>query len=120
MFNWRDFDRIFDEMFSFPMNNKGWNRKTFKSPDGSMSYTIMSKGFGFEPKVDEVEFLKNKLERAVEEQNFEEAVELRDKIKSLEVNKEKISELQSKLDECIKNQEFEKAIEYRDKIKNLK
>jgi protein-arginine kinase activator protein McsA len=64
--------------------------------------------------------LKNKLDVAVEEQNFEEAVNLRDQIKSLEKNKEKISELQTKLDECIKKQDFEKAIEYRDKINDLK
>ena len=63
---------------------------------------------------------QNKLDVAVEEQNFEEAVKLRDQIKSLEKNKEKISELQTKLDECIKKQDFEKAIEYRDKIKDLK
>ena len=56
----------------------------------------------------------------VEEQKFEEAVELRDKISSLEKNKEKILELKEKLNECIKNQNFEKAIEYRDKITNLK
>jgi protein-arginine kinase activator protein McsA len=47
-------------------------------------------------------------------------VELRDKIKKLEENKEKISELQSKLDESIKNQDFEKCIQYRDEIKKLK
>ena len=57
---------------------------------------------------------------AVEEQDFEKAVELRDKIKSLEKNKEKISELEKKLSECVEKQEYEKAIEYRDKIKALK
>jgi protein-arginine kinase activator protein McsA len=77
----------------------------------------MSKGF---KPTDELGELKNKLDVAVEEQNFEEAVKLRDQIKSLEKNKEKISELQTKLDECIKKQDFEKAIEYRDKIKALK
>jgi protein-arginine kinase activator protein McsA len=80
----------------------------------------MTRGFGNEPKSDELDLLKHKLEVAIEKQEFEEAVELRDKIKSLEKNKEKISELQSKLDECVKKQEFEKAIEYRDKIKALK
>jgi protein-arginine kinase activator protein McsA len=69
---------------------------------------------------DELGNLKEKLNLAIEDQNFEEAVELRDKIKSLEVNKKKISELQAKLDESIKNQDFEKSIEYRDQIKSLK
>jgi protein-arginine kinase activator protein McsA len=57
---------------------------------------------------------------AVEEQNFEDAVKLRDEIKNLEINQEKISELKNKLDECVKNQDFESAIEYRDQIKSLK
>ena len=57
---------------------------------------------------------------AVEEQDFEQAVELRDKIKNLEENKEKISELNKELEECIKTQNFEKAIEVRDKLNSLK
>jgi protein-arginine kinase activator protein McsA len=120
MFNWRDFDRMFDEMFNNSFgDNRGWDKKSYRSPDGSISYTFMTRGGGI-PKNDELEFLKHKLNKSVEEQDFEQAVELRDKIKNLEENKEKISELQSKLDECVKNQEFEKAIEYRDKIKALK
>ena len=120
MFNWKEFDEMFDKMFSMRsdfFNDKSWNYKTYKSPDGKYSYTYMSKGF--KPN-DELDELKNKLNIAVEEQNFEEAVKLRDQIKSLEKNKEKISELQTKLDECIKKQDFENAIEYRDKIKALK
>ena len=120
MINWREFDRIIDEMFSFPMSNRGWDKKTFRSPDGSISFTYMSRGFGSEPKNDDLELLKHKLEVAIEKQEFEEAVNLRDEIKSLEENKEKILELEAKLDECIKRQDFEKAIEYRDKIKALK
>jgi protein-arginine kinase activator protein McsA len=57
---------------------------------------------------------------AVEDQNFEEAVELRDKIKNLEKNKEKISGLKKELDECVKIQNFERAIELRDELNSLK
>lgn len=120
MFNFRDFDKLFNEMFSermgFNLDSKNWTKKTYKSPDGSFSYTYMT------PKVDSDELyeLKEKLDLAIEDQNFEEAVELRDKIKKLEENKEKISELQSKLDESIKTQDFEKSIFYRDEIKKLK
>jgi excinuclease UvrABC helicase subunit UvrB len=123
MLNFRDFDKIFNEMFSERMNfgssffdDSNWNKKTYKSKDGSFSITYMV------PKSedDELGNLKEKLNLAIEDQNFEEAVELRDKIKSLEVNKKKISELQAKLDESIKNQDFEKSIEYRDQIKSLK
>lgn len=124
MFNWNEFDKIFDEMFSslrpISFDDKSWTKKTYKSPDGLYSYTYLSKINKKEAPVDEINLLKQKLEIAVEEQKFEEAVELRDKINSLEKNKEKISELEEKLDECIKNQNFEKAIEYRDKIMALK
>ena len=81
MINWREFDRMIDEMFSFPISNRGWDKKTFKSPDGSISYTYMSRGFGSEPKNDDLELLKHKLEVAIEKQEFEEAVKLRDEIK---------------------------------------
>ena len=49
---------MMDEMFSSPFNNTGWDKKSYKSPDGRMSYTVMSKGFENEPKMDEVGFLK--------------------------------------------------------------
>ena len=68
----------------------------------------------------ELFLLKQKLEIAVEEQKFEEAVELRDKIKSLGESKEKISSLKKELEECIKTQNFERAIELRDEINSLK
>jgi protein-arginine kinase activator protein McsA len=64
--------------------------------------------------------LKQKLNIAVDEQNFEEAVELRDKIKNLEKNKEELIKLNKELDECVKKQDFENAIKLRDKIKGLK
>ena len=124
MLNWNEFDRMIDEMFSSfnrkpSFDDKGWTRKTYKSPDSGFYYTYLSKTNKKENQTDEIELLKEKLEIAVEEQKFEEAVELRDKISSLEKNKEKILELKEKLNECIKNQNFEKAIEYRDKITNL-
>lgn len=125
MLNWNEFDKMIDEMFSSfnrkpSFDDKGWTRKTYKLPDSNFYYTYLSKTNKKENQTDEIELLKEKLEIAVEEQKFEEAVELRDKISSLEKNKEKILELKDKLNECIKNQNFEKAIEYRDKITNLK
>ena len=125
MLNWNEFDRMIDEMFSSfnrkpSFDDKGWTRKTYKSTDSGFYYTYLSKTNKKENQTDEIELLKEKLEIAIEEQKFEEAVELRDKISSLEKNKEKILELKEKLNECIKNQNFEKAIEYRDKITNLK
>ncbi len=100
--------------------NDGWEKKTYKSEDGSITFTYITNVKGNLNKSDELDLLKQRLEMAVEEQNFEDAVELRDKIKNLEQNKEKISKLNKELEECIKTQNFEKAIELRDKIKSLK
>jgi hypothetical protein len=123
MINWDEFDKMFDNMFSFKsdfFNDNNWTKRTYKSPDGKYSFTYMSKGFNSNQKSDELNILKNDLEKAVAEQEFEKAVELRDKIKTLEKNKEKISELEKKLSECVEKQDYEKAIEYRDKINALK
>ena len=87
-------------------------------------YKISPNGFvmSYKSKVEDKEIsnLKKDLEIAVEKQNFEEAVNLRDQIKSLESNGKKINELQTQLNEAIHKQDFETAIELRDEIKNLK
>lgn len=120
----KNFDKLFNELFNSEnpffggLNNL--EKRTYKSEDGSITFTYITNVKGNLNKSDELELLKQKLEMAVEEQNFEQAVELRDKIKNLEQNKEKISELNKELEECIKTQNFEKAIELRDKINSLK
>lgn len=119
----RNFERLFNEFFnpnSFFGNENNWDRKSYQSPDGSISFTYITNKKSDNIKSDELALLKEELNLAVEEQNFESAVELRDKIKNLEENKEKISELNKELEECIKTQDFEKAIEVRDKINSLK
>jgi len=70
-------------------------------------------------KADETAKLKSELQDAVDSQDFERAVELRDRIKSIEENGEKISNLQTKLQKAIDKQDFERAIEIRDEIKKL-
>ena len=120
----RNFDKLFNELlnsenpFFGGLNNL--EKRTYKSEDGSISFTYITNVKGDLNKSDELELLKQELEVAVEKQDFEKAVELRDKIKNLEENKEKISELKKELDSCVKNQDFEKAIELRDKINTLK
>ena len=136
-----DFDSLFNDlnnMINEPLFVKGktnvesgsdengqWTKEKFTSADGSYSVTSIVRNLGpvshKSPKTElnEILYLKSQLETAVEEQNFERAAELRDKIKSLETNKEKITELQSELKRAIDNQDFEKAIELRDEIKKL-
>ena len=62
---------------------------------------------------------RSNLENAINEQEFEKAAELRDRIKLLEKKSETISELKSKMKSFVENQEYEKAAEIRDKIRDL-
>lgn len=108
--------------------NGEWSKETFTSSDGTYKITSVIRVMGGDgspikntkTQNGELEILKSRLEKAVEEQDFEKAVELRDRIKSLENNQEKITELESELKESIEKQDFEKAIKLRDEIKNLK
>ena len=117
----RNFEKLFNELWSSDpfFNGDNWERKNYKSEDGSISFTYITNKRGGLNKQDEISLLKQKLDIAVDEQNFEEAVELRDKIKNLEKNKVKLDKLKKELDECVKVQNFEKAIEIRDQIKSL-
>ena len=120
----------FDDLFFERPNLKGkesvqsgtgeqgeWERKTYVSDTGLFSYSFLTRK---SKPIDELSLLKTELDEVVENQDFERAVELRDKIKNLEKNKEKISTLKKELDESIKNQDFERSIELRDKINSLK
>ena len=112
-------------MESFPKKN--WSEESYESPDGSYKVKSYLKVFDasdfskiFDTKISEEEDLKMKLNKAIEDENFEEAVKLRDKLKSLEVNQKEIEKLELELKEVIKTQNFEKAIEIRDELKKLK
>lgn len=120
----------FDDLFFERPNLKGkesvqsgtdeqgeWERKTYVSDTGLFSYSFLTRK---SKPIDELSSLKTELDDVVEKQDFERAVELRDKIKNLEKNKEKISTLKKELDESIKNQDFERSIGLRDKINSLK
>jgi protein-arginine kinase activator protein McsA len=118
----RNFEKLFNDLWSSDpfLNGDNWERKNYKSEDGNISFTYITNKRGELNKQDELSLLKQKLNIAVDEQNFEGAVELRDKIKNLEKNKEELIKLNKELNECIKTQDFENAILIRDKIKKLK
>lgn len=112
-------------MESFPKKN--WSEESYESPDGSYKVKSYLKVFDvsdfskmFDTKISEEDDLKMKLYEAIEDENFEKAVILRDKLKSLEVNQKEIEKLELELKEVIKTQNFEKAIEIRDELKKLK
>lgn len=119
----KNFERMINEFFySDPFFNNGDNyvRKNYTSEDGKISFTYITNKRGGLEKQDEITLLNQKLNIAVDEQNFEEAATLRDKIKKLEENKNEIKTLSLELEKCIKNQDFENAILLRDKLKSLK
>ena len=122
MFGNEDFEKLFNQILSksFLLNPNNFEKKTYLSEDGSMSFTYITTKGGGQNGSDEISRLKQKLDLAVEEQKFEDAVVLRDKIKNLEENEGKINKLNDELNDCIKRQDFERAIELRDKIKSLK
>lgn len=107
-----------------------WYKTTFSSNDGSYTYSTFvsnhdlenysysnsTKDVKNEVEVTELTKLNNQLNTAVETQNFEEAVKLRDLIKVYEKNSEKINELKTKLETAISTQNFEEAIKLRDSI----
>ena len=132
--NFRNFDRLFkefDEMFFEQPHLKNkenvedvfdedgdWEKRTYVSDTGLFSYTFLTKKSN--KPTNEIDALKYELERCVENQDFEKAVELRDKIKKLESNKEELTKLNKELNECVKKQDFENAIKLRDNIRSLK
>lgn len=104
--------------------NGDWIRTTYTSPSG-FRYTMTTTYYNGGPQSsnkpkNELSLLKRQLEKAVEEQDFEKAVELRDKIKNFETNKQEIEKLETDLKTAVDSQDFETAIKIRDEIKKLK
>lgn len=129
-----EFDSFFED-FNTPLMVRGkrdvetgndengqWTKETFTSEDGSYQMTtiIQPVNQGSKQTPNEKSSLQKQLDQSVEKQDFEKAAKLRDQIKQIESNKEKIQEVQTKLDESIKKQDFESAIKYRDELKKLK
>ena len=84
--------------------------------------TIFRSTYGNTPQPEEqntLERLRKELQNAVNLQEFEKAVELRDKIKNLEDNKVKLEDLNLQLTKAVDQQDYEKAIQLRDEIKKL-
>lgn len=107
-----------------------WFKTTFTSHDGSYSTSSYVTTTKFDnnwtststnnvESTSELHQLKNSLNKAVDSQNFEEAVKLRDLIQNYEKDSEKLNKLKFKLEEAISTQNYEEAIQLRDSIKKL-
>lgn len=117
--NINDIFRAFDEMFAqFESMNGEWKTQTRVSEDGTTRIT--SYYYGNKEDKSETNSLQSQLEDAIEKEDFERAVELRDQIKKLESNQKEIEKLELELKQSIKDQNFERSIEIRDQLKKLK
>jgi excinuclease UvrABC helicase subunit UvrB len=113
-----------------PQSNEGsdkngeWKTETYTSPNGIFRYVITTTHRTSNKKsleeTDKISLLKKELQDCVEKQEFERAVEVRDKIKKLEKSQDEIKKMQIELDEAIGKQDFESAIKLRDKLNKLK
>ena len=122
--NFNDIFKMFDEMFFSQVDSQlgEWKTQTKLSEDGTTRITTYYRGnepFGIK-KPSGVKSLEKQLEIAIENEDFEMAVELRDKINKFKTNQKQIEELEEKLKQSIKDQNFEKSIEIRDQLKELR
>jgi excinuclease UvrABC helicase subunit UvrB len=131
MFGRRNFNFNFDEIIARyekmmeDFHKTDWSEKSYESPDGSYKVTNYYKVFDLSDldkskQMSKEEYLKIKLQRAIETEDFESAVKLRNQIKNLESNQEEIEKVELELKKAIKEQNFEMAIELRDELKKLK
>ena len=118
--NFNDILREFDNMFSqFDSRLGEWKSQTKVSEDGTMKVTTYYRSS--EPKTSKgSNGLKRQLEIAIENEDFEKAVEIRDQIKKMEFNQETINKLEEELKQSIKEHNFERSIEIRDELKGLR
>jgi protein-arginine kinase activator protein McsA len=118
--NYDDIFRAFEEMFSkFDSPNGEWKTQTKLSDDGTYRITSYYYGNNKDEKTSSKN-LHQQLDEAIENEDFERAVKLRDQIKKFESNKKEIEELELELKKSIKEQNFERSIEIRDLLKKLK
>jgi excinuclease UvrABC helicase subunit UvrB len=97
-----------------------WKKETYLSPSGSIFITNFVRTSNNTNNNSSVNQLKSKLQKAIDDENFEEAVKIRDEIKNHEKNQDSIKKLELELKKSIEEQNFEKSIELRDQLKKLK
>jgi excinuclease UvrABC helicase subunit UvrB len=95
-----------------------WVKQSYTSKDGSYQISTFYRTSNKKTTSSEQSDLQKQLDECVENQEFEKAAELRDKIKAIKENQKHLDSLKKQMDEAVKNQEFEKAAQLRDQIKN--
>lgn len=104
---------------SYTSNDGSYTSTSFFSTNTWDSNTTNKEQTSKEDTTTELSQMKKALKTAVESQNYEDAVKLRDLIKNNEKNSEKVTELKYKLQNAIETQNYEEAIKLRDSIKKF-
>ena len=118
-FKFKPFKVVGDTKTEKGNDEKGeWVKQTFTSKDGTYQISTFYRTSNKKTTSSEVKDLQKQLDECVENQEFEKAAELRDKIKAIKENQKQVDSLKKQMDEAVKNQEFEKAAQLRDQIKN--
>lgn len=96
-----------------------WNQTTFKTNDGRVKVIYLKRN-STNTDGTQLSKLQVELNKAIETQDFESAVKLRDQINELKRTQNIVKDLEGELREMIRTQNFERAIELRDEIKKHK
>ena len=109
--------RIFENPDNFENLEKLFTEKFFsKSIEGDnikLNFMYVKEN---ENRENDEKSLQMELQEVIESENFERAIEIRDELKKLEMNKLKLKNLEIQLKQSIDKQDFEKCIVIRDEI----
>ena len=113
--------RIFENPDNFENLEKLFTEKFFsKSIEGDnikLNFMYVKEN---ENRENDEKSLQMELQEVIESENFERAIEIRDELKKLEMNKLKLKNLEIQLKQSIDKQDFEKCIVIRDEINKLR
>ena len=113
--------RIFENPDNFENLEKLFTEKFFsKSIEGDnikLNFMYVKEN---ENRENDEKSLQMELQEVIESENFERAIEIRDELKKLEMNKLKLKNLEIQLKQSIDKQDFEKCIVIRDEINKIK
>lgn len=116
------FETFFENMKNDEVDFSKFRNSVRRTKDGIVTtfyYIINPDGSWSAPEKNTKTDLKDKLEECVKNQDFEQAAKLRDQIRDLEKNSNRINELKQELKLAVEKQDFERAIELRDELKKI-
>jgi protein-arginine kinase activator protein McsA len=115
----RNYDFLSDlKTENLTKDSNKWKKESYTSKDGLIN--VIKYVLDTETESEDIKELQRQLDTVVENQDYEKATVLRDKIKSLKNESNQIQNLEKELDSLVKKQNFEEAINVRNKINSIK